>query len=131
NRAPAPRRVTSHRNASPANEQERTPVTEETATQAVTTEPEPQPATEQTVAAAPTVPMVAPRPAPAPIVNPGASGRGARAGSAPEGLGDVIGVILRGGSVGDDHCVPRGRRGRGVPFPGFHLPMGPRIVIQR
>ncbi len=84
----------------------------------------PQPeATEQAPAAdEPRVPSVAPRPAPVPVEVAGASngGRG-RVGDGPPEIGEVIGVIFRGGGRGgidDDHCVPRRRPGaRGFPFP--------------
>lgn len=43
------------------------------------------------------------------------SGRGSSSGDDGEGVGRVIGVIIRGGSAGEDHCEepPIGRRGRG------------------
>ena len=69
---------------------------------------------------APTVPMVAPRPASLPVDVPseGVRGQGDR-GVGTEGtgigIGDVIGVVIRGGGVGPDHCPPR-RRGRGRPI---------------
>ena len=67
----------------------------------------------------PTVPMVAPRPAPMPVDVPSMEGTGRGGigmGRGGEGrgvdIGDVIGVVIRGGGVGPDHCPPR-RRGRG------------------
>jgi len=91
--------------------------------------PEPQ-QPDAGAADAPTVPVVAPRPAPLPVEYPSAEGnrRGSTAGeeggigSGPD-LGTVIGVIIRGGGIGDDHCVPRrpprsGPRGNGFPIPG-------------
>jgi len=108
--------------------------------------PKPQ-APEQEVPALPTLEM-APTPAvvtttteiaPAPVPEPaptiasnepiGASGRGPSAGGGWDegmgnrgrGVGGIIGVIIRGGAAGEDHCEihdRRGRRtGRGLPLP--------------
>ena len=133
-RAPARRRVTRPHHASPVNQDQRTPVAEESATVVETPQPEPQPTTETSVSEAPTVPVVAPRPAPAPVSETGtvASGRGDGMGI-PEGIGGVIGVIIRGGAVGDDHCVPRGRRGRGggIFINDIGRQLLPRIRVQR
>jgi hypothetical protein len=115
-KAAAPRRVRSQHHQQTVKPEETELVAEETATVAEAPEPEPQPTTEETtVAEAPSVPIVAPRPAPAPVANTGGmvSGRGEGSVAIPEGIGGVIGVVIRGGGVGDDHCVPRGRRGRG------------------
>lgn len=70
----------------------------------------------------PSVPSVAPRPAPMPVDVPSmeGSGRGGVGMGRGEGrgegrgpdIGDIIGVVIRGGGVGPDHCPPR-RRGRG------------------
>lgn len=71
----------------------------------------------------PTLPTVAPRPAPMPVDVPsmegmgrGGIGGGMGGGRGGEGrgvdIGDIIGVVIRGGGVGPDHCPPR-RRGRG------------------
>ena len=67
----------------------------------------------------PTVPMVAPRPAPMPVDVPsmegmgrGGIGGGRRGEGRGVDIGDIIGVVIRGGGVGPDHCPPR-RRGRG------------------
>jgi hypothetical protein len=68
---------------------------------------------------APSVPMVAPRPASLPVDIPqdagrgrGSIGTGAGDYGTGIGIGDVIGVVIRGGGVGPDHCPPR-RRPRG------------------
>ena len=66
----------------------------------------------------PRVPSVAPRPSPLPVDVPSTEGYGRGSSGIGRGdgrgvdIGDVIGVVIRGGAVGDDHCVPR-RRGRG------------------
>lgn len=102
------------------------------------TAPSPQPQAEQQAPAAdePRVPSVAPRPAPVPVeVGTADVGRGRDGGGPPE-IGDVIGVIFRGGGRGgvdDDHCVPRRRPGgigRGFPFPlrAEQIPQIVRIV---
>jgi hypothetical protein len=82
----------------------------------------------------PSVPTVAPRPVALPVDYPasGGSGRGQVGtgrgdGSTGVGIGDVIGVVIRGGGVGDDHCVPPRRpRGRGLPIP-FPVHVIPQI----
>jgi hypothetical protein len=81
--------------------------------------PAPQP-TQVAVAPAPT-PTAGPRPTP----NPSADEAGASDdGDQGDGIGRVIGVILRGGTVGDDdHCDPRGGRG------GIHIAINQRIPI--
>lgn len=118
-------------------QRERTPrrvaarTTGETPQQEVTPSPEvsqevqvaqPSPAAEapQPTSDAPSVPMVAPRPASLPVDVPTEGfGRGAGSGGVGAGdygggigIGDVIGVVIRGGGVGPDHCPPR-RRPRG------------------
>ena len=72
---------------------------------------------------APTVPMVAPRPSSLPVDVPtdgmrgnGRDGVGNGDYGGGIGIGDVIGVVIRGGGVGPDHCVPR-RRGPRSRFP--------------
>ena len=96
-------------------------------------EPAPEPAPTPAPAAAPEEPEViaeAPAPTdlpaatrPVPVSFPAGGGvgaEGARGGDGPgmgEVVGTVIGVVIRGGGVGDDHCIPRGRRGRGRPGP--------------
>jgi hypothetical protein len=77
---------------------------------------------------APSVPSVSPRPASLPVDVPAERGR--REGSVGVGrgtdgtgigIGDIIGVVIRGGGVGPDHCPPpRGRRPRGPV--GIRLP---------
>lgn len=77
---------------------------------------------------APTVPSVAPRPVSLPVDVPaerrrgeGNSGVGRGQDGTGIGIGDIIGVVIRGGGVGPDHCPPpRGRRPRG-PI-GIRLP---------
>lgn len=80
----------------------------------------------QPVPDAPSVPMVAPRPAALPVDVPTeGTGRGAMGGGGVGngdygggiGIGDVIGVVIRGGGVGPDHCPPPRRRPRGRSFP--------------
>ncbi len=74
----------------------------------------------------PRVPMVAPRPAPIPVDVPAEDGSGSRGGRArgSDGPGPdiptIIGIMIQGGGIGDDHCVPHtGRRPRG---PGMRIP---------
>jgi hypothetical protein len=80
------------------------------------------PAPEETVSA---VPSVAPRPVALPVDVPtegisaygrAGSGRGTDGGGGI-GIGDVIGVVIRGGGTGPDHCPPPRRRPRGRGFP--------------
>lgn len=80
----------------------------------------------QPVPDAPSVPMVAPRPAALPVDVPTeGAGRGGMGGAGVGsgdygggiGIGDVIGVVIRGGGVGPDHCPPPRRRPRGRTFP--------------
>lgn len=123
-RAPAPRLVRKPAAESQPQSQaespgETPPIVQEATQIAVT--PQPQP--EEAVSA---VPTVAPRPAALPVDVPanggfgdrderrigGPNDRGDRGGS----IGGIIGVVIRGGGVGDDHCVPRRRGGR-RPFP--------------
>lgn len=92
--------------------------------------PQPEASQQAPVADEPRVPSVAPRPAPVPVEVAGVSGSGrGRVGDGPPEIGEVIGVIFRGGHGGmdDDHCVPRRRPGaRGFPFP---LPFQSRAVV--
>jgi hypothetical protein len=72
------------------------------------------------------VPTVAPRPVALPVDLPADGGRGYGGygtGRGAEGIGtggaigigDIIGVVIRGGAVGPDHCPPRRRpRTRGI-----------------
>ncbi len=77
------------------------------------------PHSSEPAAAVSSVPRVAPRPVSLPVDVPASSGRGdgrvgAGRGDDGIGIGDVIGVVIRGGGVGPDHCPPpRGRRPRG------------------
>jgi hypothetical protein len=47
----------------------------------------------------------------------GGGSRGATGTASGPDMGGIIGVIIRGGGVGDDHCVPRGRPRGGGRFP--------------
>lgn len=121
-RAPSPRPVRVPRpTAAPAPEPEQAPSPEptpEVQVAEVAQSPEPQPEVSS-------VPMVAPRPAALPVDVPSTQvadrgeGRGGGIGRGDDGvgIGGVIGVVIRGGGVGPDHCPPR-RRGPGRrPFP--------------
>jgi hypothetical protein len=108
--------------------------------------PSPEPAEEivQTPVPAPeetkdvsSVPSVIPRPAATPAT-PAPSGdadagrsNGPSRGEVLGGIiGEAIGVVIRGGPVGQDHCIPRRTRGRG----GILLPLAMPLVrpgIQR
>ena len=91
--------------------------------------PEPQ-QPEPAASDAPSVPIVAPRPAPLPVEvpNAGAGTRGAQnegTGTRGTDIGTLIGVIIRGGMAGDDHCVPRRPPRRSRPIGnGFPIPNG-------
>lgn len=101
----------------PATEPEPEPVVESTAA-----EPAPAPTTEETIVAdAPRVPIVAPRPAPMPVDVPESGGSSGRARGVDEGpdWGTVIGVVIRGGRVGDRHCPPRPRGPIPFPYPNY------------
>jgi hypothetical protein len=100
----------------------------------VAAEPEPTPAAEQevepvaTVVAPAPVPeestepvAVAPRPTPAATVPAGGRGAGDY-GTGGGVFGGGIGVVIRGGGVGDDHCVPRRRGGTGIYTGGIFVP---------
>ncbi|HEX6060264.1 MAG TPA: hypothetical protein VFZ11_14740 [Gemmatimonadaceae bacterium] len=88
-------------------------------------DPAPAAATEEpeviAEAPAPSDLPAATRPVPVSFPSGGGEGaEGARGGDGPgmgEVVGTVIGVVIRGGGVGDDHCIPRTRRGRGRPGP--------------
>ena len=73
------------------------------------------------------VPVMAPSTGPAPIPMPSTDGGNGEA-DRPRGRGgsDVIGVVVRGGAVGDDDCDPRrhGRRGGGVIAVNDRMPRG-------
>lgn len=93
-------------------------------------EPTPEPQPEAQVAEAPqvdeavsAVPSVAPRPSALPVDVPSTQGVGnsdgqvfGRGGDRGADIGGIIGVVIRGGGVGPDHCPPRRRGGR-RPFP--------------
>lgn len=84
---------------------------------ATTTEPSPAP-TVVTVTPAP-APTAGPRPMPNPVPYPSGSGSEPQDGGGIGAIGRVIGVIIRGGSIGDDdHCEirPGSRHGGGVPI---------------
>lgn len=70
-----------------------------------------KPAENVQIAAAADAP-VAPRPRPQSVQMPGGGGEGRGgygAGSSGVGIGiEIMGVVLRGGGVGDDHCEPAG-----------------------
>lgn len=57
---------------------------------------------------------VAPRPTPVAVSMPGGSGEGRGDSGVGVGtgvaIGTIIGVVLRGGAVGEDHCEPPGQR---------------------
>jgi hypothetical protein len=105
---PTPQKTTSKPTISLATRQPEPTVTPQATAPA---EPAPQP-TEVAVTPAP-APTAGPRPMPNPVGDVGASDDGDHGG----GIGRAIGVILRGGSVGDDdHCEIRpGGRG-GIPI---------------
>jgi hypothetical protein len=88
-----------------------------TQTETVEMAPAPLPTTETVMA--PSAPAV-PRPTAIPVSGPmGATGSGIGRGT--DGPGDGVGVIIRGGGIGDDdHCEPMGRRrGRNYPYPRY------------
>ena len=128
-RRPSPRPVVrNHTSTEPAQEKAPDPSPQVAVEAPKAPEPQ-QPA--PTISDAPTVPVVAPRPAPLPVDYPssdggsrGSVGAGGSTGSGrspgPD-IGTIIGVIIRGGAIGDDHCVPRRvpRGPRGLPRPGF------------
>lgn len=57
---------------------------------------------------------VAPRPTPVMTTMPGGNGEGRGSGGIGAGvgvgIGTIFGVVLRGGSAGEDHCEPPGQR---------------------
>jgi hypothetical protein len=119
-RAPQPRRVAS-RVTGHAPEDQSSPAPEtaqdiQTPQAAAEVSETPQPTPE-----APSVPMVAPRPVSLPVDVPadgygrGAVGSGSGDYGTGVGIGDVIGVVIRGGGVGPDHCPPPRRRPPRIP----------------
>lgn len=125
---PAPRRVTTARAPESAVAPEPAPEPEIVAPEQVAVTPEPATAT------APEPTVIAPRPTPMPASYPGSVDRGTRGsgGGIGEGIGGIIGVIIRGGNGGIDHCDPRtdgrSRRGGGIFYPGSgRIPINPII----
>lgn len=109
--APKPRRRNGPRvTRSEAPTEEAAPVQE--VAEAPVPEPEPSPEIDQ---AATQQGVALPRPVPQLPTSGGAGGEGTwgRGPSTGEVIGTMIGVVIRGGGVGDDHCDPRtdGRRG--------------------
>lgn len=114
---PAPRRVAASQRAVRHRHVETgTPAPVEAAAGTPTNETELQSVENATVATNDDAP-VAPRPTPVMTQLPGGNseGRGGSgAGSAGVGIGiEIIGVVLRGGNAGVDHCEPPGRGNRG------------------
>lgn len=102
------------------------------AVEAVAPTPSPTPTT---IAVAPAPePTAGPRPTPNPVDYPSGSGSDTQGDRHPGGLGGIIGVIIRGGGIGDDdHCeIHPGRGGVAInsriPFPVGRptFPGGPR-----
>lgn len=75
---------------------------------------------------------VAPRPTPQNTQMPGGNGEGrSRSGIGSTGIGigiEILGVVLRGGGVGEDHCEPPGRQTRRPPPP---IAINSRIPVIR
>jgi hypothetical protein len=74
---------------------------------------------------------VAPRPTPAATRMPGGNGEGRGGSGVGSGIGigiEIMGVVLRGGNGGEDHCEPPGRRTHRVPPP---ISINSRIPIIR
>ncbi len=137
-RAPAPRPVV-QRHTDVAPQEEKAPDPSPQVAVEAPTAPEPQ---EPEVAAndAPAVPTVAPRPSPVPVEYPASGRQGEGAGAegrtgSGSGIGGIIGIIIRGGGIGDDdHCVPntRGRpRWPALPHPNPIPMQGGRIIRPR
>lgn len=109
---PAPKRKTAsqravrHRRA----ESETAPV--ETETSSPLEQAEGQDVADASAAPVEIEPVTAPRPTAIMVSMPGRSGGGRMGSGMGVGIeiGSMIGVVLRGGSVGDDHCEPAGRR---------------------
>jgi hypothetical protein len=120
-RVRSPKRVAA-RTANHEQDESKTPAPETSQEIQVAEAPSETPESPSPAAEVPTVPSVAPRPAPMIVEYPaaGGSGRGGEGSGAGGdhgvGIGDVIGVIIRGGGVGPDHCPPPRRRGRGPIF---------------
>jgi hypothetical protein len=119
-RSPAPRRIARNHTSPNGNDQKSPDALQQNEVLAGTT-PDPEPQAELPASDAPSVPSVSvnPRPSPVSVESPAGTGRGS---AGPPEIGDVIGVIIRGGNGGEDHCEPPGRRGRGRG--GFPFPIG-------
>lgn len=125
-RSRTPRRVAAN-NVGVQPEQQSTPAPEVQQEVQVAQAVSEAPQAPQPVPDAPSVPMVAPRPVSLPVDMPTeGTGRGGMGGAGVGsgdygggiGIGDVIGVVIRGGGVGPDHCPPPRRRPpprRGIP----------------
>ncbi|MGQ0537397.1 MAG: hypothetical protein ACT4R6_00500 [Gemmatimonadaceae bacterium] len=122
-----PRRVYSPPAVADVPLQETAPAPEPTAEIVQTPIPVPEPEQPKEVSS---VPVVVPRPAPTPAT-PAPSGNEdtGRTDAGPGRdeilgtiIGEVIGVVIRGGTVGQGHCPPRRGRGRGFPIPHDGLP---------
>ena len=117
----APKRVAA-RTASVEKEETRSPAPEPVQEIQVAETPSETPQAPAPTEEVSSVPSVAPRPVPMAVDYPvtGGAGRGDHVGHGDEGrgvlIGDVIGVIIRGGGVGPDHCPPPRRRPRGPIF---------------
>ena len=123
--APAPRRIAPSQRAvrhTPAPSPVQAPVEVEAADVSDEVEPAPVEVAEVPQEVAP-VPSARPRP----VESPGAGGGyGDIGGGRGDGIGTIIGVVLRGGHAGVDDCDPRvdGRRGR-----GGHIAINNRIPV--
>lgn len=121
--APVPRRVAA-RSANLQQNETHSPAPEPQSEVQVAETPAETPQAPAPQSDVPSVPSVAPRPSALPVDVPsmqgtgngGGGGGGIGTGRGGEGIGDIIGVVIRGGGVGVDHCPPR-RRGR-PRFPG-------------
>jgi hypothetical protein len=117
-RSPAPRRVPRKQSA-PEGTDEKSPDAAPQYEGMTGTAPAPEPEAEAPANDVPSVPSVSVNPRPTPVSVESTAGSGRGSGGPPE-IGDIIGVIIRGGNGGVDHCEPPGRRGRGrggFPFP--------------
>jgi hypothetical protein len=117
-RSPAPRRVPRKQSA-PEGTDQKSPDAAPQNEVMTGTAPAPEPEAEAPANDVPSVPSVSVNPRPTPVSVESTAGSGRGSGGPPE-IGDIIGVIIRGGNGGVDHCEPPGRRGRGrggFPFP--------------
>jgi hypothetical protein len=116
---PAPKKIAASQRAVRHRQAESgTPAPVEVAAGTPTTETEPQSEEIAPVATNNDAP-VAPRPTPQNTQMPGGNGEGrggSGVGSSGIGIGiEIMGVVLRGGGVGEDHCEPPGRATRRPP----------------